>query len=47
VTSASGLSAWCCAGIAESGRTRDWLIRIFGALCRVSIFKPIQKSSSS
>lgn len=28
-------------------RTRDWLIRIFGALCRVSIFKPIQKSSSS
>ena len=37
----------CCAGRAESGRTRDWLIRIFGALCRVSIFKPIQKSSSS
>lgn len=27
VTSASGLSAWCCAGRAESGRTRDWLIR--------------------
>ena len=37
VTSASGLSAWCCAGRAESGRTRDWLIRIFGALCCVSI----------
>ena len=27
VTSASGLSAWCCAGRVESGRTRDWLIR--------------------
>ena len=27
VTSASGLSAWCCAGRAESGRIRDWLIR--------------------
>ena len=27
VTSASGLSAWCCAGRAENGRIRDWLIR--------------------
>lgn len=27
VTSASGRSAWCCAGRAESGRIRDWLIR--------------------
>ena len=27
VTSASGLSVWCCAGRAENGRTRDWLIR--------------------
>ena len=27
MTSASGLSVWCCAGRAESGRIRDWLIR--------------------
>ena len=27
VTSASGLSAWCCAGRAENGKIRDWLIR--------------------
>ena len=27
MTSASGLSAWCCAGRAENGKIRDWLIR--------------------